>query len=298
MSILTLVARDLIESLDPVEYIRRFDELEPYEWQIFILNRIRAGDKRISIVGARQSGKSTIIAGVPAYVCKNEKALSLIYAPSKEQAEDDIMKVKEYINNDDSYPNLQLDSLEHVKLPNGSFIKANAATAKTKRGKSKPRILLFDEAALIEDPLYKTVRPMLTNNPNCILLLLSSPFGKRGFFYKTQSARGWLKVMVKAPWDIVDGKLVEAEPEKKFRARMLEKGIYGFYSPRHTDYAFMQEELGEQGERWFRQEYLCEFVETEDSAFAVEYIEAAARDYTPLFGGSGEESDYEPLKIG
>lgn len=288
----------MIEALDPEAYIRRFEEYEIYPWQVFVLNAVRRGERRISIIGARQSGKSTITAGIPAYTAKNEKALALIYAPSREQAEDDIAKVKDYINNDDSYPVLQLDSLDHVKLPNGSYIKANTSTAKTKRGKSKPRILIFDEAALIDDALYKTVRPMLTKNPECILIALSSPYGKRGWFYRAAQSERWLRIVVKAPWDIQNGVLVPAEPEAVFQARMKAQGIHGFYSPRHTDRAFMVDELEEQGERWFRQEYLCEFVETEDAAFRAEYIEAAKRDYEPLLDGLPTVDDYEPLEVG
>lgn len=69
--------------------------------------------------------------------------------------------------------------------------------------------------------------------------------------------------------------LVEAEPEERYRERRAAEGIHAFHSPRHRDRAFMQEELDTIGERWFRQEYLCEFVEAEDSAFNYDDIDAA-----------------------
>lgn len=267
------LAIDLIDTLDPTEYLRRLD-YDPYVWQVFVLEAIKQGYTRIHINGVRQGGKSTVTAGVPAYVSKIEKALSLIYAPSDDQSKDDIERVKEFIYRDESYPPLVLDSREHIKLPNGSYVRAHTSTAKTKRGKSMPRVIVFDEAAYIEDPLYKTVRPMLTENPTCVVIALSSPNGRDGWFYRASKSKRWLRIMVKAPWDLNEyGELVEAEPEEKFQKRMLAKGIHAFYSPRHRDVEFMLEELDEHGERWFRQEYLCEYVEPEDLVFDYDDVE-------------------------
>ena len=293
------LAVDLIEALDPREYLRRL-EYDPYPWQVFTLERIRDGATRLLLLGARQGGRSTVTAGIPAYISKNEKALSLIYAPGYEQGIDDIERVKEFIYRDDSYPPLVLDAMEHVKLPNGSFIKANTSTAKTKRGKSKPRVIIFEEAAWIEDVLYKTVRPMLVMNPSCIVVGLTTPNGRKGWFHKAwaESTR-WVKIMVKAPWEIEAGELVPAEPEKQFQKRMLARGIHAFYSPRHTDRDFMVEELEEHGETWFRQEYLCEFVEPEDQVFSYDQIDKifTGREVKPVEFGLVKERDVAALEV-
>lgn len=272
--LLSSLAQDLIDVLDPVEYLKRLD-FEPYPWQTFVMQAIRDGHTRIQIHGCRQSGKSTITAGVPAHVSKLERALSLIYTPSDEQSKDDIERVKDFIYRDESYPDLVLDSMEHVKLPNGSFVKANTASPKTKRGKSMPRVIIFDEAAFIEDALYKTVRPMLVKNPRCIVIAISTGNGRSGWFFRASKSERWFRVMVKAPWRLEKGVLVPDEQEKKFKARMAAQGIHAFYSPRHYDRAFMEEELEEHGELWFRQEYLCEFVEPEEQTFAYEDIARA-----------------------
>lgn len=275
------LANDLRETLDPALYFERLG-WESYPWQVAAIEALKAGSTRIHVVGARQCGKSTVVTGFPAYTSKSEKALSLIYAPSDEQAKDDIERVKEWIARDDSYPDLVLESMEHVRLPNGSLIKANTATEKTKRGKSMPRLLLFEEAAYIKDGLYKTVRPMLTRNPRCVLVAISSPNGKRGFFYKAASNPRWFRIVVKAPWEVRDRRIVPAPPEDAFRAQMAKLGIHGFYSPRHTDRDFMEEELEEHGEAWFRQEYLCEFVDAAGTAFRHTDIERAFGDVAPM----------------
>lgn len=287
---------DLAGTLDPIEWLKRID-FEPYPWQIFALKALGQGHKRILINGARQVGKSTITAGLPAYISKNEKALSLIYAPSDEQTKDDIERVKEFIYLDDSYPDLEMDSKEHVRLPNGSYIKANTSTARTKRGKSMPRMIIFDEAAFIEDELYKTIRPMLTSNPRCVIIGISTPNGKDGWYYKAWQNPNWLRIMVKAPWDIVDGEIRPAEPEEQFRERMAAQGVHAFYSTRHQDYDFMLDELYEQGELWFRQEYLCEFVEPEDAVFDYDDIERAFSAQSEPLPSGVDEAETEALAV-
>ena len=280
----------LLDALDPKEYLTRLG-FEPYRAQEFVLEKIQQGYKRIHINGARQSGKSTVTAGVPAYVAKTERALSLIYTPSDKQSKLDLEYVKDFIRRDDSYPSLLLDSTEHVKLPNGSYIEAHTSTAKTKRGRSMPRVLIFDEAAYIEDVLYKTIRPMLTQNPDCVVIALSTPNGRDGWFYRASESERWLRIVVKAPWDLDEySELIPAEPEEAFQKRMAEKGIHGFYSPRHKDKEFMLEELEEHGERWFRQEYLCEYVEPEDLVFDYDQIDK-------IFGNPIKSEDLEGVVI-
>lgn len=278
------MCKDLEESLDPQVYLENLG-FDPYVWQVFVLNAIKAGYKWIHITGARQAGKTFLSAGMPAYIAKNEKALALIYAPSEEQSQLSIEYIKDYIGKDDNYPSLKLDSRDHVSLPNGSMIKSNTSNAKTKRGRSMPRIIIFDEAAMIEDQLFGTITPMLTNNPSCVVIAISTPYGKRGWFYKGRKDGTWLNVEVKAPWRIVDNQYIApAEPEAQYQARMMKEGIHAFYSPRHTDQAFMQQELERHGSLWIRQEYLCEFVEPDDQAFNYDDIDRAFDyDIKPLF---------------
>jgi hypothetical protein len=52
----------------------------------------------------------------------------------------------------------------------------------TVRGFSAVSLMLIDEAAPVNDDLYKTVRPMLAVGDGD-LWLMSTPNGQRGFFY-------------------------------------------------------------------------------------------------------------------
>jgi len=79
------------------------------------------------------------------------------------------------------------------------------------------------------------------------LIALSTPFGKRGWWWRewTQGGDGWQRVMVKA----TDCPRI---------------------SPK-----FLEEERQHLGEWWFRQEYSCEFMAAQTSAFSYEAVMAA-----------------------
>ncbi len=89
------------------------------------------------------------------------------------------------------------------------------------------------------------------------ILLLSTPFGKRGFFHHEWTEGG-------AEWH-----------RTKVTARDC---------PRISD-VWLEQERRAIGDWWFRQEYLCEFVESVDSVFRYEDIQRALDPkVTPLFG--------------
>jgi len=104
------------------------------------------------------------------------------------------------------------------------------------------------------DDLYYTVRPMLAVSKGR-LVGLTTPWGKRGWFYeKWISDERWNRVKITAN-----------------------------QCPRITE-EFLKEELGSMTDWWFRQEYMCEFVETLDQVFPFDMVMAAITDdVEPLF---------------
>ena len=136
-----------------------------------------------------------------------------------------------------------------LKLGNGSRIIGLPGVEATVRGFSAVSLLLVDEAARVSDDLYMAIRPMLAVSGGT-LWLMSTPFGKRGFFYETWERGGpeWMRVRVTAP------ECPRIAPE------------------------FLEEERLAMGERWFRQEYMCEFVEGTSGVFDMELVERAVRD--------------------
>jgi hypothetical protein len=113
------------------------------------------------------------------------------------------------------------------------------------RGFSAPSLLLIDEASRVEDELYKALRPMLAAGDGD-LWLMSTPWGKRGFFYETWEYGGdeWMRVRVP-----------------------------GVECPRISK-EFLEEERRVQGV-WFPQEYLCEFMDNETGMFGRDLVEGA-----------------------
>jgi hypothetical protein len=98
--------------------------------------------------------------------------------------------------------------------------------------------VVIDEAALVSDEQYKAVMPMLATTDGD-MWVMSTPRGKRGFFYDV--------------WANGDGqwKRVTVNAEE---------------CPRISE-AFLEKQLVDMGEAWFRQEYLCEFVDLDESLF-------------------------------
>ena len=67
------------------------------------------------------------------------------------------------------------------------------------RGFSAISLVLIDEASRVDDALYKSLRPMLAVGGGD-LWLLSTPYGKRGFFYDCWEHGGssWFRIAVPA----------------------------------------------------------------------------------------------------
>ncbi len=117
-----------------------------------------------------------------------------------------------------------------LELPNGSRIVGLPGSEETVRGFSAVTLLLVDEAARVSDELYLAVRPMLAVSAGT-LWLMSTPNGKRGFFYETWTKGG-------TEWERIR---VPAEECGRIERKHLE------------------EERRAMGERGYLQEYGCEF---------------------------------------
>jgi hypothetical protein len=146
------------------------------------------------------------------------------------------------------------DNEQSILLPNESRIVGLPGGEGTIRGFSAVNLLIVDEAARVGEESYRAARPMLAV-ANGDLLLLSTPFGKRGFFYEEWVGGGkWLRLQVKA----------EDCPR----------------IPRD----FLADERRSLGDLWFRQEYCCEFIDNETQLFSRDSIDRAMdKDLEPLF---------------
>ena len=254
-SVVFRVVPEVCEFVDAVRFSRErlgfFPDLRQAE---LLGRRVRRG----LVNCTRQWGKSTVTAAKAvhqAYFFPN--SLTLLVSPTARQSAEFLRKAAEFVQRLGIRARGDGDNESSLLLPNGSRLVALPGREATVRGFSKVSLLLIDEASRVSDEMYRAVRPMLAVGDGD-LLMMSTPNGRRGFFWEEWSdgGEGWERIMVPA---------TEC-------AR-----IPG---------AFLVEERRSMGDRWFRQEYLCEFLEMEGALFTEEMIQRAFRD------------DVKPLDIG
>ena len=203
--------------------------------------------RRLLLNCSRQWGKSTTAAWKAAHRAVLEAgSLVVLVSPTERQTGELFRKTGQALEemgferkSDGTH------SLSWV-LPNGSRILGVPGTEATVRGYSAASLVIVDEAARVEDELYRSLRPMLAVS-NGDLILLSTPFGERGFFWRewVEGGDSWTRLSVSAQ----DCPRISRE--------------------------FLDGEWKSMGDQWFRQEYLCAFIGMENQAFRREWMERA-----------------------
>lgn len=244
---------ELAMALDPPILMEALG-LDPDPWQQQVL---RARDDRILLLCSRQAGKSTTTAVKALHTALFEPgSLTLLLSPSQRQSSELFRKVVGFYRDLGRTIPSEEESATTLQLENGSRVVSLPSSPETIRGYSGVRLLIVDEAAMAPDSLFIAVSPMLAVSHGR-MILLSSPLGKRGFFYEA-----WENPL--ATW-------------RRFKVTADD-------CPRITP-EFLEEEKHNMGERWWRQEYFCSFEETIDQVFSTESILAAFdSDTAPLFG--------------
>jgi hypothetical protein len=229
--------------------------IEPDPWQEDLLRCI---SDRVLLNCSRQSGKSTISAVIALHrALYHPGSLILCLAPALRQSQELFAKIGGFYRNLGRPVPPQGERKLSLELENGSRIVTLPGTEKTIRGFSGVSLLIVDEAARVDDALYFAVRPMLAVS-NGQLIMLSTPFGKRGVFYREwTSGEGWERYQVKAT-----------------------------QCPRIPS-TFLEKEKRNMPATWFAQEYECTFVEAAGAVFAHDDVMAALDNRVrPLFAKS------------
>lgn len=246
-------------ALDPAGFARGALGFEPDPKQELVL---QSHAKRGILCCCRQWGKSTITAIKAVHRAATAPgSLVLVLSPGERQSGEFVAKAETFVRKLGLPARGDGRNSISLLLPNGSRIVGLPGTEATVRGFSAVSLLLIDEASRVPDELYKAVRPMLARAPvsGGDLWLMSTPYGKRGFFYQAWSEGGaeWTRVLATA----ADCKAITPE--------------------------FLEQERRAQGDLWFRQEYGCEFVSTDEHLFDEELIRArmAGDDAKPLVPG-------------
>jgi hypothetical protein len=234
----------------PVEFAMSVG-IEPDPWQVEVL---ASEHPRKILCCGRQTGKTTVAAVLAAHKALTQPgSVVLIVAPAEKQAKWLFRKVKAIYRQAGSPYGAPSDRLTGLELGNGSIIEAMPAVERTTRGPSVD-LLIVEEAAGVPDMDYYGILPTLIATRG-EQVLLSSPRGKRGFFHEIWHSTsdtfvsdvddGWQRIMVRS--NEVDR--IRDEDLEVFRQAMPEQ--------------------------FFRQEFYCEWLETEGSLFSYDDIEAA-----------------------
>lgn len=252
----SLLARQrLAEAHDAVALARRAG-IAPDPWQADVL---RSEARQMILLCSRQTGKSTVTSLRALHqAVYTPGSLVLVLAPALRQSQELFRKLRTAQGALLPMPvEVVEESALRIEYSNGSRIICLPGKEQTIRGFSGASLLIVDEASRVPDALYASIRPMLAVSGGRIILL-STPFGKRGFFSQEWHDGG-------AAWH---------------RAK-----ITAYDCPRIPN-EWLETERRAIGNWWFRQEYLCEFLDSIDQVFATEDIERALDgSIKPLFGG-------------
>lgn len=215
------------------------NKLELDQWQKDVL----ATDGNIVLRSGRQCGKSTVVSILSAeYAVKNAKKSIMIISATERQAYLLFSKVLFYIN--DTYKKeikggKDKPTKSEIRLKNGSVIRClpTGLDGLGIRGYTID-LLIADEAAFIPNDVFPAVTPALVTN-NGRIILLSTPFGREGYFYDCFNDDSFTKFHVTT-------ETVAEQRKEPQRTNMLK---------------FLEREKERMTELQYAQEYMGEFVE-------------------------------------
>jgi cytochrome c-type biogenesis protein CcmE len=238
--------------------------IDPDPWQMEVL---ASEHPRKILCCGRQTGKSTVgavLAVHKALTCAGSTVL--VVAPGERQAKLLFSKAAS-LYRQAGYPlPARSERRTGLELSNGSVIEALPAVERTTRGYSVD-LLVVDEAAAVPDVDYHGILPSLIATRG-EQVLLSTPRGKRGFFYELwHSTSDTLVSEVSGAWQRI---MVRSNEVERIRPEDLE--VFRQTMP----------------EQFFEQEFYCEWLDTEGALFGYDDIQRALL--------AGEE--IEPIRIG
>jgi hypothetical protein len=244
---------DFALAVDPVAFARRVG-IDPDEKQQELLTSTAL---RTLVNCTRQWGKSTSVAIMAAHeALYNPGSLVIVASPSQQQSTELFRKIHGFWQKLPNAPAATQENLTRMALENGSRVISLPGTEKTVRGYSAPSLVIVDEASRVDDELITAVSPMLATVKHGRLIAVSTPAGKRGFFYEKWMDGGpaWHRITVRAD----QCPRISAE--------------------------FLAEQRESLGETRYAQEFECAFIEDGESAFNSALIEAAlSMDFEPFF---------------
>jgi hypothetical protein len=199
----------------------------------------------------RSSAKRALLLCSRLHTALFAAGLVVIVSPSQRQSGEMIRTIRGFIG----HLGLKLgETALKIEFDNGGRIVALPGSERTVRGLSAASLVIVDEASRVADELLGAVRPMLAVT-NGRMIALSTPAGRRGFFYKAwHDDTDWLRIRV----SVSQCPRISAE--------------------------FLADELKTLGPLRFSEEYQLEFRDDTESVFLGDLIDRAfTSEVTPLW---------------
>ena len=221
-------------ALSPLVFAQHILGFQPDEHQARVLERA-IDFRQIGLNCSRQWGKSTVAAVLAVWrLITQPNSTILIIGPSGRQSGETLKKVREFLSRLNLHTRGDGVNRNSIVLANASRIVGLPAKEDTVRGFSAVSLLIVDEASRVPDEVYLALRPSLAVSQGDIILL-STPRGRRGFFYREMTAEDTQQQWFRHTGAVTECKRIPEEFLAKERSR---------------------------GEAYYKQEYLCEFVES------------------------------------
>jgi hypothetical protein len=235
----------LAYALDGALWARDVLGLDLDDWQAAV---IRATGAQLLLV-TRQGGKShTVAIKALHHLLYVPEAMVVAASPTEDQSKELFRRLTGF---DDRVPGAAravTRNTTELELETGARCCAVPGSERTIRSKSAVTLLIIDEASRIEDALISAVTPMLATTDGD-LIALTTPFGKRGWFYEQwTSGQGYHRTKKTA----LDCPRISKDFLDKERQRL--------------------------GPMMYDQEYLCAFVDADSSVFSSQLVEMALVD--------------------
>lgn len=249
------LALDLAHALDQVSFAIDRLGFTPDPWQQKFL---RSTALQLIFNITRQGGKSTVAAALALHTAiYNADSLILLVSPSLRQSRELFAKIMEFLRDLQPTEQLEADNLSSCTLANRSRIVSLPGDARTVRGFSSPAMIICDEAAYTEKAVFTALSPMRAANPDSRLIYMSTPNGRvsGNVFYETWANGG-------PSWERYE--------------------IPASACPRISA-SFLELERQSLGPMLFSQEFECQFIDANTSAFSSLLIEQALRDDFAIF---------------
>jgi hypothetical protein len=240
------LGRDFARALDPC-VLARDCGITPDATQAELLTTTA---RKTLVCCCRQWGKSTVTAIVALHeaLYAGPEAMVVVISPSQPQSTELFKKIHNFWQQLPGAPAAEQESLTRLQLSNGARIVSLPGSEKTVRGYSAATLVVMDEAARVPDELLASVRPMLATTAGRFIAL-TTPAGRRGWFYEQwEHGEDWARFSVQG----ADCARISKE--------------------------FLAEEMQALGPVRFSEEYQCQFIDQNTSAFSTALIEQALRD--------------------